>query len=169
MQQPPNTAWNTLPPNRGGEAAMRAFALDPMTRAVVALLVVALLGALVAGAVVGRLVPADLPTTGKELPVAHVHPAFQDTPARVDTNGNPLKVMLRATGTRVDAGYTATRFVFVVDPPNAERYTLCDGAAPICTLALDGTRLQNGTWIVTVQVYDNTGTSAEARTRLRVN
>lgn len=167
MQQPPSTAWTTLPPQRGG-AALRAFALDPMARAVAALLVVALLGALILGSIVGRLVPADLPATGKQVPIAHVRPAFQDTPARVDTNGNPLKVVLRATATRVDAGYTATRFVFVVDPPNDARYTLCDGAAPVCTLALDGTRLQNGTWIVTVQAYDNTGASAAARTRVRV-
>lgn len=168
MQQPPTTAWNTLPPPHGGGGTLRAFALDPMTRAVAALLVIALLGALFLGSIVGQLVPAALPATGASSPVAHVRPAFQDTPARVDTNGNPLKVVLRATGTRVDPGYTAARFVFMVDPPNATRYTLCDSAAPTCTLALDGTRLQNGTWVVTVQVYDNTGAAAEARTRLRV-
>ena len=119
----------------------------------------------VAATVFGR---PDLAATGKETVAAHVHPAFQEMPSRVETNSKPLMVTLRATGTRVDAGYTATRFVFTVDPPNDEPRTLCDGAAPTCSLPLDGSRRQAGTWIITVQVYDNTGNSAEIRTRLRV-
>jgi hypothetical protein len=167
--QPPNTAWNTLPPaqNRAG-TILRSFIQDELTIAVAVLIILAIAGAMLLGSIVRDLVPANLAATGREVTTAHVHPAFQDMPSRVETNSKPLMVTLRATGTRVDAGYTATRFVFTVDPPNDASRTLCDGAAPTCALPLDGSRRQAGTWIITVQVYDNTGTSAEIRTRLRV-
>ena len=87
----------------------------------------------------------------------------------MQTNGNPLSVTLRATNTRVDVGYRATRYVFTADPPNEAARTLCDGDNPVCTLTLDGSRRQGGTWTVTLRVYDDTGNFAEARTRLRVD
>ena len=167
--QPPNTAWNTLPPRQGRAATMlRAFIQDELTITVAVLVIVAIAGAMILGTVVRDLVPADLAATGKEVTAAHVHPAFQDMPSRVETNSKPLMVTLRATGTRVDAGYSAARFIFTVDPPNDAPRTLCDGATPTCQLSLDGSRRQAGTWIIIVQVYDNTGTPAEIRTRLRV-
>jgi hypothetical protein len=147
---------------------LRRFIQDELTISVAVLIVIALLGAIVLGTIVRGLVPAELAATGRELQAAHVHPAFQDMPSRVATNSRPLMVTLRATGTRVDAGYNATRFVFTADPPNDDPRTLCDGTVPTCALALDGSRRQAGTWIITVEVYDNTGRSAEIRTRLRV-
>ncbi len=167
--QPPNPTWSTLPPARGRAAVLlRAFLRDELTIAVAVLVIVTIAGAMILGSIVRDLVPADLAATGKVAVAAHVHPAFQDMPSRVETNGKPLMVTLRATGTRVDAGYRADRFVFTVDPPNDSPYTLCDGAVPTCMLSLDGSRRQAGTWIITLQVYDNTGTPAEVRTRLRV-
>lgn len=167
--QPPNTAWNTLPPAQSRAATLlRSFIQDELTIAVSVLVIVTIAGAMILGSIVRDLVPAALAATGKDTVAAHVHPAFQEMPSRVETNSKPLMVTLRATGTRVDAGYTATRFVFTVDPPNDASRTLCDGAAPTCPLPLDGSRRQAGTWIITVEVYDNTGNSAEIRTRLRV-
>jgi hypothetical protein len=166
--QPPNTAWNTLPPRHHTPNLLRSFVQDELTIAVAVLVIVAIAGAMTLGTIVRGLVPADLAATGRQAVTAHVHPAFQEMPSRVETNGKPLMVTLRATGTRVDAGYTATRFVFIADPPNDPTRTLCDGAAPTCALALDGSRRQAGTWVITVRVYDNTGTPAEIRTRLRV-
>jgi hypothetical protein len=165
--QPPNTAWNTLPPQHRGSQLLRSFVQDELTIAVAVLIIVAIAGAMILGTIVRGLVPADLAATGRDV-TSHVHPALQDVPSRVETNGKPLMVTLRATGTRVDAGYTATRFVFIADPPNDPERTLCDGATPTCPLALDGSRRQAGTWVITVQVYDNTGNPAEIRTRLRV-
>jgi hypothetical protein len=147
---------------------LRSFAQDELTRAVLVLLIVACVGLIVLDRVVNRLAPDGLPAAGIQTAVSHVYPAFQDVPSRVQTNGKPLDVMLRGTTTRVDVGYSATRYVFVVDPPNAAPRTLCDGATPICALDLDGSRRQDGTWTVTLRVYDNTGAFAETRTRVRV-
>jgi hypothetical protein len=167
--QPPNTAWNSLPSARGRAATiLRAFIRDELTIATVVLIIVTIAGAMILGSIVRNLVPANLAATGKQVVTAHVHPALQDMPSRVETNGKPLMVTIRATGTRVDPGYTAARFVFMVDPPNDAPITLCDGGAPTCSISLDGSRRQAGTWVITVQVYDNTGTSDEIRTRLRV-
>jgi len=147
---------------------LRSIAQDELTRAVLVLLIVACVGLIVLDRVVNRLAPEGLPAAGIQATLAHVHPAFQDAPSRVQTNGNPLSVTLRATNTRVDVGYSATRFVFLVDPPNEAGRTLCDGENPLCPLALDGSRRQGGRWTVTLRVYDNTGSFAETRTRLRV-
>lgn len=147
---------------------LRAFAQDELTRAVLVLLIAACLGLIALDRVVSRLAPEGIPAAGVQTALAHVHPAFQDVPSRVQTNGKPLSVTLRATNTRVDVGYRATRYVFSVDPPNEGSRTLCDGEEPICALALDGSRRQGGTWTVTLRVYDNTGGFAETRTRLRV-
>lgn len=149
-------------------SALRAFAQDELTRAVLVLLILACLGLIVLDRVVSDLAPEDATAAGIQTTRAHVYPAFQDVPSRVQTNGKPLNVMLRATNSRVDVGYTATRYVFVVKPPNEESRTLCDGENPICTLALDGSRREGGTWAVTLRVYDNTSNFAETRTRLRV-
>jgi hypothetical protein len=147
---------------------LRNFIQDEMTIAVAVLVILTIAGAMILGSIVRNLVPADLAATGRETLAAHVHPAFQEMPSRVETNSKPLMVTLRATGTRVDTGYSAVRFVFTVNPPNDTPHTLCDGATPTCQLALDGSRRQAGTWVITLQVYDNTGTPAEIRTRLRV-
>lgn len=167
MQTPPDRhgALSTLTVS----PALRAFAQDDLTRAVLVLMIVAGLGLIVLDRVVSRLVPDGFPAAGTQTTLAHVYPAFQDVPSRVQTNGKPLSVTLRATNTRVDVGYRATRYVFLVNPPNEQSRTLCDGENPICTLALDGSRRQGGTWTVTLRVYDDTGGSAEIRTRLRVN
>jgi hypothetical protein len=166
MQTPPDRhgppfTMATAPP-------LRSFAQDELTRAVLILLIVACIGLIVLDRVVNRLAPDGLPAAGAQTTLAHVYPAFQDVPSSVQTNGKPLSVTLRGTNTRVDVGYSATRYVFVVDPPNDVPQTLCDGANPVCTLALDGSRRQGGTWTVTLRVYDNTGTFAETRTRVRV-
>ncbi len=147
---------------------LRSFAQDELTRAVLVLLIVACVGMILLDRVVNRLAPEGIPAAGVQTTLAHVYPAFQDVPSRVQTNGKPLSVTLRATNTRVDVGYSATRYVFFVDPPNEAPRTLCDGNNPICSLALDGSRRQGGTWTVTVRVYDNTGSFAETRTRVRV-
>jgi hypothetical protein len=158
-----------LPPAQERASAMlRAFIQDELTIAVAVLIIITIAGAMILGSIVRDLVPANLAATGRETLAAHVHPAFQEMPSRVETNGKPLMVTLRATGTRIDAGYRATRYVFTANPPNDASFTLCDGAEPTCVLPLDGSRRQAGTWVITVQVYDNTGTSAEIRTRLRV-
>ncbi|HEY8293218.1 MAG TPA: hypothetical protein VIG44_12050 [Thermomicrobiales bacterium] len=166
-QQEPDAPMNRapaleLPPS------FRAFAADELTRATLVLLIVAFVGLVILDRVVTRLAPDGTPATGIATPVAHVFPAFQDIPSRVQTNGKPLMVTLRATDTRIEVGYTPTRYVFLADPPNEPSRTLCDTDRPICALPLDGSRQQAGTWIVTLRVYDNTGGSAETRTRLRV-
>lgn len=164
----------TTPDHYGGPFAplaasrLRSFAQDEMTHAVLVLLIVMCVGLIFVDRVVNRLAPEGLPAAGIQTTLAHVYPAFQDVPSRVQTNGKPLSVTLRATDTRVDVGYSATRYVFIVDPPNEATRTLCDGANPICSLALDGSRRQGGTWTVTLRVYDNTGNFAETRTRVRV-
>ena len=147
---------------------LRAFATDELTRAALVLLIAAFIGLLILDRVVTRLAPNGIPAAGIATPVAHVFPAFQDTPSQVQTNGKLLTVTLRATGTRIEVGYTPARYVFVVNPPNDSSYTLCDTDTPTCALPLDGSRRQAGTWIVTLRVYDDTGGSAETRTRLRV-
>jgi hypothetical protein len=147
---------------------LRAFIQDELTISVTVLIIITIAGAMILGSIVRDLVPANLATTGRETLAAHVHPAFQEMPSRVETNGKPLIVTLRATATRADAGYTATRYVFTAAPPNDPPFTLCDSATPTCSLPLDGSRRQAGTWVITVQVYDNTGTPAEIHTRLRV-
>lgn len=147
---------------------LRAFATDELTRAALVLLIAAFVGLVALDRVVIRLAPDGIPAAGIATPVAHVFPAFQDVPSRVQTNGKPLTVTLRATDTRIEVGYTPTRYVFLVDPPNEPSLTLCDTDTPTCALRLDGSRRQAGTWIVTLRVYDNTGGSAETRTRLRV-
>lgn len=152
----------TLPPS------LRAFAADELTRAALVLLIVAVVGLLILDRVVAHLAPDGIPAAGIVTPVAHVFPAFQDIPSRVQTNGKPLMVTLRATDTRIEVGYTPTRYVFLADPPNEPSRTLCDTDTPICALPLDGSRRQAGTWIVILRVYDNMGGSAETRTRLRV-
>ncbi len=149
-------------------SALRAFATDELMHAILVLLIAAFLGLVILDRVVTRLAPDGIPAVGIATPIAHVFPAFQDTPSRVQTNGKPLTVTLRGTGTRIESGYVPTRYVFLVNPPNAPPRTLCDTNMPICALPLDGSRQQAGTWIVTLRVYDNTGGSAEARTRLRV-
>jgi hypothetical protein len=151
-----------LPPS------LRAFATDELTRAALVLLIAAFVGLLILDRVVTRLAPDGIPAAGIATPVAHIFPAFQDTPSQVQTNGKPLTVTLRATGTRIEVGYTPTRYVFIVDPPNDSSYTLCDTDTPTCALPLNGSRRQAGTWLVTLRVYDDTGASAETRTRLRV-
>lgn len=156
------TAALTLPP------PLRSFATDELTRAALVLLIVAFVGLLILDRVVTRLAPDGIPAAGIATPVAHIFPAFQDTPSRVQTNGKPLTVTLRATGTRIEVGYTPARYVFIVNPPNDSSYTLCDTDTPTCALPLDGSRRQAGIWLVTLRVYDDTGGSAETRTRLRV-
>lgn len=164
MQHPPDhygaPPGLALPP-------VRTFAQDELARTVLVLLIVACVGLLVLDRVVHRLTPVGLPAAGATVR-AHVYPAFQDVPSRVQTNGKPLTITLRATNTRVDVGYRAARYLFIVNPPNAEARTLCDGESPMCTLPLDGSRREGGTWTVTVRVYDNTGNFAETRTRVRV-
>lgn len=147
---------------------LRAIATDELTRAALALLIAAFVGLLILDRVVTRLAPEGIPAAGITTPVAHVFPAFQDVPSHVQTNGKPLMVTLRATGTRIEVGYTPTRYVFLVNPPNDSSFTLCDTNTPICALPLDGSRRQAGTWTVTLRVYDDSGGSAETRTRLRV-
>jgi hypothetical protein len=163
------------PPNRHGApltltvaSPLRSFAQDELTRAVLVLLIVACVGLILLDRIVNRLAPEGLPAAGIQTTLAHVHPSFRDVPSRVQTNGKPLSITLRATDSRVDVGYSATRYVFVADPPNEAALTLCDGETPICALVLDGSRRQDGTWTVTLRVYDNTGSFAETRTRLRV-
>lgn len=158
MQTPPQALSSSL----------RSFAQDELTRVVLILGIVIVIGLIVLAQIVSDLAPAGVPASGVAEAVAHVYPDFQDTPSRVQMNGKPLTVTLRATGTRVDVGYNATHYLFTVDPPNDPPMTLCDSDAPTCPLALDGTRRQAGTWIITVRVYDNTGASATTRTRLRV-
>lgn len=177
MQTPeprgPEQSWGLPPPRQRGAVALtlppavRSLMQDDLARAVLILIAVAIIGLIVLDGVVTRLTPAGVPAAG--LPTAaHVAPAFQDTPSRVQMNGNPLTLTLRATNTRVDVGYSATRYVFTATPPNDPSYTLCDGDAPLCALSLDGSRRQAGTWIITLRVYDNTGGLAETRTRVRV-
>jgi hypothetical protein len=170
----PNVPWNP-PPGGGGVSAVpglppafRSFAQDELTRAILVLILITFVGLIVVDRIVTRLAPEGVPAAGIPIPVAHVHPAFQDIPSRVQTNGKPLSLTLRANDTRVDIGYMPTRFLFFADPPNAPSITLCDSEAPVCSLPLDGTRLQRGTWTITVRVYDNTGGSAETKTRLHV-
>ncbi len=166
MQTPhrePDAPWNRALPS-----ALRAFATDELTRAVLVLLIAAFVGLIALDRVVTHLAPDGIPAAGIPTPVAHVFPAFQDTPSRVQTNGKPLTVTLRATRTRIEAGYTPTRYLFLAIPPNDPPFTLCDTDTPTCALPLDGSRRQAGTWIITLRVYDNTGGSAETRTRLRV-
>ena len=151
-----------------GASPLRAFAQDELTRTVLVLLIVACLGLILLDRVVNRLAPENIPAAVTQTTPAHVYPAFQDVPSRVQTNGNPLSITLRATDTRVDVGYSAARYVFTVNPPNEGARTLCDSPDPTCPLALDGSRRQGGTWTVTLRVYDSTGTFAETRTRLRV-
>jgi len=146
----------------------RAVATDELMHAILVLLIAAFVGVVILDRVVTRLAPDGVPAAGITMPAAHVFPAFQDTPSRAQTNGKPLTVTLRGTGTRIEVGYTPTRYVFLVDPPNEPPRTLCDTNMPTCALPLDGSRQQAGTWVVTLRVYDNTGGSAEARTRLRV-
>lgn len=148
--------------------ALRSFATDELTWAILVLLIVAFIGLVALDRVVMRLAPDGVPAAGIATPVAHIFPAFQDTPSRVQTNGKPLTVTLRATGTRIEVGYTPTRYLFTADPPNEPSTTLCDTNEPTCVLPLDGSRRQAGNWTVTVRVFDNTGSSAETRTRLRV-
>ncbi|MHB8648204.1 MAG: hypothetical protein ACYDAR_20685 [Thermomicrobiales bacterium] len=152
----------TLPPS------VRALATDELMRAMLILLIAAFAGLIVLDRIVTHFAPEGIPAAGIPTPVAHVFPAFQDIPSRVQTNGKPLTVTLRATGTRIEVGYTPTRYLFLVNPPNEPPTTLCDTNVPTCALPLDGSRRQAGTWIVTLRVYDNTGGSAEIRTRLRV-
>lgn len=182
MQSPPqnrpDTPWNRPTPDQTGAAApaptlglppaFRAFALDELTRAVLVLLIVSALAIIVLTGIVRTLIPAGLPAVGAPPPAAHAHPSFVDTPSRAQTNGKGLNLTLHATGTTVDVGYRATRYVFTVDPPNDPPFTLCDGATPLCPLPLDGSRRQAGTWVIHLEVFDNTGASAETRTRLRV-
>ncbi len=139
-----------------------------MTRGILALIIVTFVGLIVLDRLVSHLAPDNRPAAGVPVVVAHVHPAFEDVPSRIQTNGNALTITLRATATRTDVGYTPTRFLFLVDPPNAPSFTLCDGEVPTCALPFDGSRLQGGNWTVTLRVYDNTGNSADTRTRLRV-
>jgi hypothetical protein len=146
----------------------RSFAQDDLTRAVLVLLIVTCFGLIVVDRVVNRLAPDGIPAAGITATAAHVHPAFQDVPSRVQTNGKPLMLTLRATNTRVDVGYTASRYIFLVDPPNEPPLTLCDGESPICSLPLAGSPRQRGTWTVTLRVYDNDGNIADTRTRVRV-
>lgn len=149
-------------------SSLRSFAQDDLTRAVLVLLIVTCLGLIVVDRAVNRLAPDGIPASGIAATAAHVHPAFQDVPSRVQTNGKPLMVTLRATSTRIDIGYTVSRYAFLIDPPNAESRTLCDGESPICSLPLDGSPRQRGTWTITLRIYDNTGKFADTRTRLRV-
>ncbi|GEM_PF-3983182 len=167
-QRGPDASWNRPPPARTLPPSFRALAADELTRAILVLLIAAFVGLIILDGVVTRLAPAGIPAAGIPTPIAHVFPAFQDTPSRVQTNGKPLTVTLRATGTRIEAGYIPTRYVFLVNPPNEPPSTLCDTNVPTCALPLDGSRRQAGTWVVTLRVYDNTGGSAEIRTRLRV-
>ena len=146
----------------------RAVATDELMHAILVLLIAAFVGLVILDRVVTRLAPDGVPAAGIATTAAHVFPAFQDTPSRVQTNGKPLTITLRGTGTRIEAGYIPTRYVFLADLPNGPPVTLCDTNAPICALPLDGSRQQAGTWVVTLRVYDNTGSSAETRTRLRV-
>ncbi len=155
-------------PVRTVRSSFRAFATDELMHAILGLLIAAFVGLVILDRVVTRLAPDGVPAAGIATPVAHVFPAFQDTPSRVQTNGKPLTVTLRGTGTRIETGYLPIRYVFRVNPPNGPPLTLCDTNAPICALPLDGSRQEAGTWIVTLRVYDNTGGSAETRTRLRV-
>jgi len=148
--------------------ALRAFATDELTWAILTLLIASFVGLVALDRVVTRLAPDGLPAAGVVTPAAHVFPAFQDIPSRVQTNGKPLTVTLRATGTRIEAGYAPTRYLVTVDPPNEPPMTLCDTDIPTCVLPLDGSRRQAGNWIITLRVFDNTGGSAETRTRLRV-
>ena len=156
------------PPMPTAASPLRSFAQDELTHAVLVLLIVACVGLILIDRVVNRLAPVGIPAVGVQTARAHVYPSFQDVPSRVQTNGNPLSVSLRATNTRVDVGYRATRYVFMADPPNEAARTLCDGDSPVCTLTLDGSRRQGGTWTVTLRVYDDTGNFADARTRMRV-
>ena len=166
MQTPPDRHGAPFTPSAA--SPLRSFAQDELTRAVLVLLIVACVGLIAPRPCRQSPRTGGPPGGGAPDNAAHVYPAFQDVPSSVQTNGKPLSVTLRATNTRVDVGYSATRYVFVVDPPNEAARTLCDGATPICTLDLDGSRRQGGTWTVTLRVYDNTGTFAETRTRLRV-
>ncbi len=155
-------------PARTALSFVRSVATDELMHALLVLLIAAFAGLVILDRVVARLAPDGIPAAGIATPVAHVFPAFQDTPSRAQTNGKPLTVTLRGTGTRIETGYMPTRYVFLVDPPNNPQRTLCDTNMPTCALPLDGSRQQAGTWIVTLRVYDNTGGSAETRTRLRV-
>lgn len=165
MQTPPAPPTPSVPYLA---SASRSFAQDELTRAVLVLLIVTFLGMIALDRVVNRLAPEGIAAVGVQTSAAHVYPAFQDFPSRVQTNDRPLMVTLRATNTRADVGYTASRFIFFVDPPNEASQTLCDGGSPFCSLPLDGSRRQRGTWTITLRVYDNTGYFAETRTRLRV-
>jgi hypothetical protein len=160
---PPPGAPTLTPPS-----PFRSVAQDDLTRAVLVLLIVTCVGLIVVDRVVNRLAPDGIPASGIASTAAHVHPVFEDIPSRVQTNGKPLMVTLRATNTRVDIGYTASRYIFLVDPPNEPSLTLCDGDSPICSLPLDGSPRQRGTWTVTLRIYDNEGNIADTRTRLRV-
>jgi len=166
-QRAPDAPLNRAPalalPN-----AVRAFATDELVWAILALLIAAFVGLVALDRVVTRLAPDGRPAAGIATSVAHVFPAFEDVPSRVQTNGKPLTVTLRATGTRIEAGYTPTRYLFTANPPNEPPMTLCDTDVPTCALPLDGSRRQAGNWVITLRVYDNTGGSAETRTRLRV-
>ncbi|MGI8687336.1 MAG: hypothetical protein ACR2M3_02055 [Thermomicrobiales bacterium] len=155
-------------PARAVLSFFHGIATDELMHALLVLLIATFVGLVILDCVVTRLAPSGIPAAGITTPVAHVFPAFQDTPSRAQTNGKPLTVTLRGTGTRIEAGYTPTRYVFLVNPPNDPPRTLCDTNMPTCALPLDGSRQQAGTWIVTLRVYDNTGGSAETRTRLRV-
>lgn len=153
----------TLPP------PLRAFTRDDLTRALLILMAVSVVGLIVLNGVVAHLAPLGVPAAGLPSTAAHVYPAFADVPSRVQTNGNPLTVTLRGTQTRADPGFSATRYLFLADPPNDPPMTLCDGEASVCQLLLGGAARQSGTWIITLRVYDNAGGMAETRTRLRVS
>lgn len=159
---PPGTPAVALP------SPLRTFAQDDLTRAVLVLLIVTCVGLIIVDRVVNHIAPEGIPASGIASTAAHVHPTFQDIPSRVQTNGKPLMIALRATNSRIDAGYTAARYTFLVDPPNAESLTLCDGESPICSLPLDGSPRQRGTWTITLRIYDNTGNFADTRKRMRV-
>ncbi len=171
-QSPSQPPWAPPPRhNSSGTLALppplRAFMQDELMRTLLVLVVIVIIGLIVLARMVTNLTPPGIPAAG--LPnAAHVAPALQDTPSRVQMNGALLIVTLRATSTRVDAGYQVTRYVFIATPPNDPPYTLCDGQDTTCALALDGTRRQAGTWIITLRAYDNTGGFAETRTRMRV-
>src|SRR4051812_21525238 len=94
----------SMPPATALPAPFRTFAQDDLTRAVLVLLIVTCIGLIVVDRVVNRLAPDGIPAAGITATAAHVHPAFEDVPSRVQTNG-PLMVTLRATNTRVDVGY----------------------------------------------------------------
>jgi hypothetical protein len=169
VQTPPTPDGPPGVPVATWPSPLRSFAQDDLTRAVLVLLIATCLGLIVVDRMVNRLAPDGIPASGITATAAHVHPAFQDVPSRVQTNGKPLMVTLRATNTRVDVGYTVSRYIFLVDPPNEPPLTLCDGQSPICSLPLDGSPRQRGTWTVTLRAYDNDGNIAETRTRVRVS